>query len=86
MGSGLGTFAGPKAVARDSEGHLYVTDALLDNFQIFDTGGRLLLVVGRQGSANGEFMSPAGIAIDRRNTIYVVDALNRRLQVFQYFP
>jgi DNA-binding beta-propeller fold protein YncE len=61
-----------------------VTDALMDNLQIFSPQGDLLLVVGRKGSRSGEFQSPGGIAIDARGRIYVVETLNKRIQIFQY--
>jgi len=63
---------------------VYVTDALMDNLQIFNSEGRLLIAVGGKGSHDGEFMMPNGIAIDAQDRIYVVDTMNRRIQIFQY--
>ncbi len=68
----------------DTQGHLYVVDALFDNFQIFDPAGRFLLNVGSSGAGPGEFWLPAGIAINQKNQIFVADSYNRRVQVFQY--
>jgi len=85
-GNVAGRFAAPKGIACDSDSNLYITDALMDNFQIFNQRGKLLLVVGRNGLSNGEFMSPSGIAIDNNNIIYIVDSLNKRIQLFRYLP
>jgi DNA-binding beta-propeller fold protein YncE len=71
-------------VAVDAAGHLYVVDAMFDNFQIFDPTGKLLLNVGQTGSGPGGFGLPNGIAIGADNKIYVADAFNHRVQVFKY--
>ena len=42
-GNGSGDFAQPNGVGVDSEGHIYVVDALFDCVQIFDTKGRFLI-------------------------------------------
>jgi len=84
QGNAIGRFSSPKSVAVDSDGDIYVTDALLDDFQIFSRAGELLLAVGRKGEKDGEFLSPGGIAIDKSDQIYIVDTLNKRLQIFQY--
>ena len=84
QGNVSGRFASPKGIALDSDGDIYVTDALMDNLQIFDRTGRLLLLVGRKGHSDGEFMSPGGITIDQNDKIYVVETFNKRIQIFQY--
>ena len=83
-GDAVGDFARPKGIAIDSEGHIYVADALFDVIQVFDRGGGLLLSFGGSGSGIGTFSLPAGLAIDSRDRLYVVDSANRRVQVFQY--
>jgi len=79
-----GSFARPKGVGVDSEGHIYVADAAFNNVQIFDDKGNLLLFFGRFGTGPGEFNLPAGVYVDRGDKIYVADQLNSRVQVFQY--
>jgi sugar lactone lactonase YvrE len=71
-------------VALDSDGHIYIAEAMHDVVQIFDADGRLLLVIGRSGGAPGEFSLPSAVHIDASNRIFVADALNGRVQVFQY--
>ena len=68
----------------DSQGHVYVADALFDNIQIFDAEGAFLLDVGSSGSTPGEFWLPSGLAIGRDNQIVVADTANRRVQVLRY--
>jgi DNA-binding beta-propeller fold protein YncE len=79
-------FARPRGVALDSEGHVYVVDAMFNNVQVFDLEGAILLAFGEYGRGVGQFWLPAGICIDENDTIYVSDSLNRRIQVFQYLP
>ena len=84
MGTGPGQFSRPKGIAVDDEGYVYVTDAAFNNYQIFDSQGRLMLFVGTGGSAEpGEFLLPADIEIDQKGYIYVADQMNRRVQVFK---
>jgi len=84
QGDGSGDFAAPKGLATDSEGHLYVVDALFDGVQIFDREGALLLGFGSGGRAPGEFSLPTGAFIDARDQIYVADSYNQRIQVFEF--
>ncbi|HLO25368.1 MAG TPA: 6-bladed beta-propeller, partial [Geobacteraceae bacterium] len=85
-GDAPGNLNKPKGVAVDSEGHIYVSDALFDTVQIFDTEGRLLLSFGWRGTENGAFWMPSGIFIDQHDYIFVADTYNQRVQVFRYLP
>jgi len=75
----------PKGIGFDSEGHLYVVDALWGAVQVFDSQGRLLYYFGQRGTGLGEFQLPAGLQIDNNDRIYVVDSYNRRVQIFRYY-
>ena len=86
LGDGSGDLQSPKGVASDSEGHLYVVDALFDKVQIFDREGRLLLAFGAGGGGPGQFSMPAGLTIDSHDLLFVADSFNRRVQVFRYLP
>jgi len=77
-----GRMALPKAVATDSDGHVYVLDARFENVQIFDRAGNLLLVIGEEGTGPGQFWLPAGIFVDPNDRIWICDMYNRRVQVF----
>jgi DNA-binding beta-propeller fold protein YncE len=83
-GSRAGNLFRPKGIALDSENHIYITDAVFNNFQIFDTQGQLLLFVGTAGSNPGQFKSPSLIHIDSKDRIYVAEFAGQRIQVFQY--
>jgi len=68
----------------DSEGHIYVCDAIFDTIQLFDESGQVLLNFGANGIEPGQLWMPAGIFIDANDFIYVADTYNRRVQVFRY--
>jgi DNA-binding beta-propeller fold protein YncE len=84
VGSGAGKFMRPRGVAFDCDGHLYVTDAYFNIFQVLETNGQALMPVGTTGGDPGQFQVPAGIAIDKNNRIFVADQLNARIQAFRY--
>ena len=75
----------PKAVGVDSEGDLYVVDALWGVVQVFNRQGQLLYYFGSQGTHSAEFQLPTGLFIDHDDRVFVVDSFNRRVQVFHYF-
>lgn len=83
-GDAPGDLALPKAVATDSDGHVYIVDGRFENVQVFDRKGRLLMFLGEEGTGPGEFWLPAGLFIDADDRIWVCDSYNRRIQVFDY--
>jgi DNA-binding beta-propeller fold protein YncE len=85
-GDASGDLAAPKGLGVDSEGHIYVVDALFDAVQVFDRSGQLLLAFGQRGVTPGRFWLPGGLFIDAQNRIYVADSYNQRVQIFQYLP
>ena len=60
IGDSTGAMFRPKAVSVDSEGDLYVVDALWGVVQVFNRQGELLYYFGSQGTHAGEFQLPAG--------------------------
>ncbi len=84
QGSRSGTLSRPKGVAVDTEGHVYVVDALFETVQVFDREGQPLFYFGRRGTGPGQLLLPSGIYINPRNRIYVADSYNHRIQVFRY--
>ncbi len=87
-------FYGPRAVAVDPQGNVYVADTGNERILAYrirpDTSGRLaaeyLYQWGTAGSAPGQFLEPVGLAVDASGRIYVADAWNMRLQVFAPGP
>ena len=86
LGDSSGDMPRLKGLAVDSEGHVWASDAHLDEVSIYTPGGQLLLSLGRTGSAPGEFSFPAGLAAHPDGRVAVADALNRRVQVFRLLP
>lgn len=77
-----GVFWGPRAIAIDAEGNLYVTDTGNKRVQKFSPDGEFLGQWGGFGTSPGQFNEPVGIAIDSDGNIYVADTWNRRVQKF----
>ena len=77
-----GYFDGPKGIAIDGGGNIYVADSLNHRIQKFDANGKFLAQIGRQGTGEGEFNEPWGIAVDNLGNVYVADTWNHRVQKF----
>ncbi len=75
-------FWGPRDIAIDEEGNLYVTDTGNKRVMKFTPDGGFLGQWGGLGKEVGEFDEPVGIAIDEKGCIYVADTWNRRIQKF----
>lgn len=81
-GSGPGDFDGPRGIAIDSSGYVYIVDRNNSRVQKFDSDGVYEGEWGADGFGAGEFSLPSGIAIDDSDTIYVTDYLRCRVQAF----
>ncbi|MBI4499323.1 MAG: TIGR03663 family protein [Chloroflexi bacterium] len=81
-GREAGAFEGPRGLAVDREGNLYVADALNHRVLKFDPTGQFLAQVGQYGTGEGEFREPWGLAVDREGNLYVADTWNHRIQQF----
>jgi len=77
-----GNFWGPRDIAIDAEGNLYVTDTGNKRVQKFTPDGQFLQAWGGGGIIPGSFEEPVGIDIDAQGNIYVADTWNRRIQKF----
>lgn len=81
--SGEGQFWGPRDVAVDGEGNVYVTDTGNKRVQKFDSDGNFVGQWGGAGAAAGQFSEPVGIAVSNTTgDIFVADTWNRRVQRF----
>jgi uncharacterized protein (TIGR03663 family) len=76
-----GVFYGPRALALDDEGNLYVADTGNKRIIKYDPQGQLLTAVGGAGTEPGEFQEPVGLAIGPDGNLYVADTWNHRIQV-----
>lgn len=78
------TFYGPRGIAVDTSGNLYVTDTANYTIRKITSGGVVTTLAGSggiQGSADGvgtaaRFFMPVGIAIDDNGVLYVTDSDN----------
>jgi DNA-binding beta-propeller fold protein YncE len=83
QGSGNGQFLGPRGIAVDSSGRVYVVDFGNSRIQIFKANGVFIKAWGTEGSGNGQFSRPSRIAVDSSGHVYVSDTGNHRIQFFQ---
>jgi streptogramin lyase len=85
-GSGNGQFSGPKKVAIDSSGNLWVIDNGNHRVEEFNSSGSFLLAFGGAGTGNGQFSTAGngtqGIASDGSGNVWVADTGNSRVQEF----
>jgi DNA-binding beta-propeller fold protein YncE len=80
---GRDKFKNPSGLAFDQErGRLYVADTKNSSIKVFDSNGKSLATIGKQGTNDGEFHLPAFIALDKNGSLYVVDSFNFRIQIF----
>ncbi len=77
-----GLFWGPRSIAFDSKGHLYISDTGNKRIQVFDSDGKFLRQIGGIGATAGKFEEPVGLAIDENDNLFVADTWNRRIQKF----
>jgi uncharacterized protein (TIGR03663 family) len=77
-----GKFWGPRDIAIDAEGNLYVTDTGNKRIQKFSPDGIFIQSWGGGGVVPGTFEEPVGIAIGPQGNIFVADTWNRRVQKF----
>jgi len=79
---GVGQLSGPRGVATDSAGNIYVADAFNHRIAVFDPGGKLLRTVGSKGTGPGQLYEPSGVAVDADGNLYVADTWNARIAKF----
>ncbi|NLT73109.1 MAG: TIGR03663 family protein [Chloroflexi bacterium] len=75
-------FYGPRGLALDTEGNLYVSDTGNKRVLKYSPEGVLLGAVGGSGDGPGQFEEPVGLAFGATGELYVADTWNRRIQVF----
>lgn len=72
-------FMNPSKLAADDNGNIYAVDSRANRIFRFDSSGRFLNQIGRQGSGPGEFSLPNDLLIHRDNLI-ISDIRNYRIQ------
>lgn len=81
-GEGDGQFIWPTAIARDSDGNIYVADEYANKIVVFDSDWQPKYKWGESGAGDGEMDGPSGLAFDSDDNLYVVDHHNNRVQKF----
>ncbi len=79
--SGTGKLNGPRGVAADGKGHVWVVDRANNRVVEFSETGTYLGQFGSAGSGNGQFNNPWGITY-AEGTLWVADTGNYRVQEF----
>lgn len=82
FGSSAGKFNGPRGVAADQKGNVWVVDRENNRVQQFTEDGQFVRQFGSTGSGNGQFLQPYGIAITPEGNLWVTDPGNHRIQQF----
>lgn len=76
---------GPRGIASDPAGNLYVADTLNHRIAVFDRHGTFVRAWGSAGAGKGQFSSrdsPLGLAVGPDGRVYVADTWNQRIEVF----
>jgi sugar lactone lactonase YvrE len=76
------SFWGPRGIAVDAQGRVYVADTGNKRIVVFDSDGNYLTEFGTAGMDPGQFDEPVGVAIGPDGTVYVTDTWNQRIQSF----
>ena len=82
IGRDPGGFWGPRDIALDETGNVYVADTGNKRIQKFNADGEFIAQWGGAGILPGRFDEPTSLAFAPDGTLYVADTWNRRIQAF----
>jgi sugar lactone lactonase YvrE len=74
---------GPRDVAADAAGDLWVTDTGQDRIVVFGIDGTAKRTIGSEGAGDGQFNEPVGIDIAADGTVFVADIFNGRVVLLE---
>jgi DNA-binding beta-propeller fold protein YncE len=77
------SFYGPRGLAVDSTGRVFVADTGNKRIVVFDSDGNYITQFGAAGLDAGEFDEPVGVAVSEDGRVFVTDTWNQRIQSFQ---
>jgi streptogramin lyase len=72
---------GPRAIAFDAAGNMWVTDTGDDRIQVYTLAGKYVRTIGGKGSGPGQFSEPVGISIASDGVVFVADMYNSRVEI-----
>ena len=75
-------FWGPRGIAVNSQGEVFVADTGNKRIVVFDSDGKYITEFGTAGLDPGQFDEPVGVAVAEDGTVYVTDTWNQRIQSF----
>ncbi len=70
---------GPRDIAFDGQGNLWVTDTGHKRIQVYSPRGEFVRTIGSEGNGPGQFNEPVGISIASDGTVFVADMYNQRV-------
>jgi sugar lactone lactonase YvrE len=78
----INTSGTPRGLALDSQGRLYVVDALAHRVDLYSTAGVALTNFGESGVGPGGLSFPNDITLDSRGRLFIADRDNNQVQVW----
>ncbi len=75
-------FWGPRAVAVDDQGNVYVADTGNKRIMVYNAQGIFMRQIGSGGMLEGQLDEPVGLAFGPDGLLYVADTWNQRISVF----
>jgi predicted membrane-bound mannosyltransferase/DNA-binding beta-propeller fold protein YncE len=75
-------FWGPRGIAVDSQGRVFLADTGNKRIVVSDSEGNFITEFGTGGLDPGQFDEPVGVAVAEDGTVFVTDTWNQRIQSF----